>query len=118
MVTRENKSVFFQSTNLNLEKEKILPLLEVTVAGDESVKEWVGNFERGQSVYTKILSQESYGIRDVVGTKIVYSTDIGLNHETILVQINKENLVVFSFPMKEDVSSYFERVIQTFQLIY
>ena len=82
------------------------------------IKEWIQNVESNQfSPYTKILSQESYAIGSFTGTKIVYSTDIGLNNETILLQMGNGNLIVFSFIIAENTSPYFERIIQTLRLI-
>lgn len=109
---QENESVLFEPV-----EPDIRPVLEVSIKSGE-IKEWIQSFESNRSSsYTKILSQEPYSTGDFMGTKVIYSTDIGLNGETILLQMNNGNLIVFSFSVVENTSLYFEKIIQTLRPI-
>ena len=109
---QENESVLFEPV-----EPDIRPVLEVSIKSGQ-IKEWIQSFESNRSSsYTKILSQEPYSTGDFMGTKVIYSTDIGLNGETILLQMNNGNLIVFSFSVVENTSLYFEKIIQTLRPI-
>lgn len=112
-VRREDNDTFLGSND----SERVVPLLRLTVEKNEDIKEWVRDLRNDKpSSYKKIISQEDYNVGGNDGVKIIYSTDIGLNEEVVLVRIGNGNLVVFSFPNENGISPYYEKVIQTFQL--
>lgn len=112
-VRREDNYTFLGSND----SERVVPLLRLTVEKNDDIKEWVRDLRNDKpSSYKKIISQEDYNVGGNDGVKIIYSTDIGLNEEVVLVRIGNGNLVVFSFPNENGISPYYEKVIQTFQL--
>ncbi|MFZ1735595.1 MAG: hypothetical protein WAU31_01530 [Candidatus Moraniibacteriota bacterium] len=113
VVSQEAKITFFISN----ESEKVVPLLELKVERNGTVEEWVRNFDSNRSsVYTQIISQEEYHVGRNTGTKIIHSTDIGLNKEVILIQNGEKTLIVFSFSDVKSVSPYYEKILQTLRL--
>ncbi len=113
VVSQEAEITFFVSN----ESEKVVPPLELKVERNGTVEEWVRNFDSNRSsVYTQIISQEEYHVGRSTGTKIIHSTDIGLDKEVILIQNGEKALIVFSFSDVRNVSPYYEKIIQTLRL--
>ncbi|QQS15646.1 MAG: hypothetical protein IPK84_04770 [Candidatus Moraniibacteriota bacterium] len=113
-VRREDNDIFLGPND----SERVVPLLRLTVEKNKDIKEWVRDLrnDKPSSPYKNIISQEDHNVGGNDGVKIIYSTDIGLNEEAVLVRIGNGSLAVFSFPSENNISSYYETVIQTFRL--
>lgn len=110
-MNQEGDRVFFGSKDT----EKIVPLLEMAFENG-NVDQWIYNFNRNQSsTHTQILFQEKYNVGNTTGTKVVHSTDIGLNENVVLIQVSEKNMIVFSYPLTENISFY-ENIVQAFRL--
>lgn len=109
-VSKEATSIYI-SPNI---EDSPFPLLKISIENGD-IQDLINRFEYEQkSTYHYIASKENYYLRnDIVGKKLILSTDVGLNENVFLITVKHQKVVIFSF-LNSNISNYYEKIVKTF----